>query len=69
VDAKFRPDVVDQIGWFAEMVQVGKALNKSGRAVNRKGVPGDGWHPQGRGDDPRVGQGADDVQHGCGGDG
>ncbi|HSY17931.1 MAG TPA: phage terminase large subunit family protein [Candidatus Acidoferrales bacterium] len=38
VDAKFRPDVVDQIGWFAEMVQVGKALNKSGRAVNRKGA-------------------------------
>ncbi|HEV2696086.1 MAG TPA: hypothetical protein VG347_24570, partial [Verrucomicrobiae bacterium] len=38
VDAKFRPEVVDQIGWFAEMVQVGKALNKSGRAVNRKGA-------------------------------
>jgi hypothetical protein len=38
VDSKFRPDVVDQIGWFAEMVQVGKALNKSGRAVNRKGA-------------------------------
>jgi hypothetical protein len=38
VDAKFRPDVVDQIEWFAEMVQVGKALNKSGRAVNRKGA-------------------------------
>jgi hypothetical protein len=38
VDSKFRPDVVDQIGWFADMVQVGKALNKSGRAVNRKGA-------------------------------
>ncbi|MDE2105325.1 MAG: hypothetical protein KGL39_49320 [Patescibacteria group bacterium] len=38
VDAKFRPDVVDQIDWFAEMVQVGKALNKSGKAVNRKGA-------------------------------
>ena len=38
VDSKFRPDVVDQIDWFAEMVQVGKALNKSGRAVNRKGA-------------------------------
>ncbi|MGO8764967.1 MAG: phage terminase large subunit family protein [Limisphaerales bacterium] len=38
VDSKFRPDVVDQIGWFAEMAQVGKALNKSGRAVNRKGA-------------------------------
>lgn len=38
VDSKFRPDVVDQIGWFADMVQVGKALNKSGKAVNRKGA-------------------------------
>lgn len=38
VDSKFRPDVVDQIDWFAQMVQVGKALNKSGRAVNRKGA-------------------------------
>lgn len=38
VDTKFRPDVVDQIEWFAEMVQVGKALNKSGKAVNRKGA-------------------------------
>jgi len=24
--------------WFARMVQIGKALNKSGRAVNRKGA-------------------------------
>ncbi|MDR3456132.1 MAG: hypothetical protein P4N60_01695 [Verrucomicrobiae bacterium] len=38
VDSKFRPDVVDQVGWFARMVQVGKALNKSGKAVNRKGA-------------------------------
>ncbi len=38
VDSKFRPDVVDQIDWFADMVQVGKALNKSGKAVNRKGA-------------------------------
>lgn len=38
VDSKFRPDVVDQIEWFADMVQVGKALNKSGKAVNRKGA-------------------------------
>jgi hypothetical protein len=38
VDTKFRPDVVDQIEWFAEMVQVGKALNKSGKAVDRKGA-------------------------------
>ncbi|HEY1663760.1 MAG TPA: phage terminase large subunit family protein [Verrucomicrobiae bacterium] len=38
VDSKFRPDVVDQIGWFAEMARVGKALNKSGKTVNRKGA-------------------------------
>jgi hypothetical protein len=38
VDSKFRPDVVDQIDWFAKMVRVGKALNKSGKAVNRKGA-------------------------------
>lgn len=38
VDAKFRPDVVDQIEWFARMTTVGKALNKSGKAVNRKGA-------------------------------
>lgn len=36
IDVKFRPDVVDQIGWFAQMVQVGKAVNRSGRAVNKK---------------------------------
>jgi hypothetical protein len=38
VDAKFRPDVVDQIPWFAEMAQVGKAVNNSGKAVNTKGA-------------------------------
>lgn len=38
VDAKFRPDVVDQIPWFARMVQIGRAVNKSGKAVNRKGA-------------------------------
>lgn len=38
VDAKFRPDVVDQIGWFAQMTLVGKSVNKSGRAVNTKGA-------------------------------
>jgi hypothetical protein len=38
VDAKFRPDVVDQIPWFAKMTQVGKAVNQSGRAVNTKGA-------------------------------
>jgi hypothetical protein len=38
VDTKFRPEVVDQIEWFADMAQIGKSLNKSGRAVNRKGA-------------------------------
>lgn len=38
VDTKFRPEVVDQIPWFAEMTQVGKAVNKSGRTANRKGA-------------------------------
>ena len=28
VDTKFRPDVVDQIDWFAELIQIGKAINK-----------------------------------------
>jgi len=40
VDTKFRPDVLDQIPWFSEMTQVGKAVNKSGKAVNRKGAFG-----------------------------
>lgn len=38
VDTKFRPEIVDQIPWFAEMTQVGKAVNKSGKATNRKGA-------------------------------
>lgn len=38
IDAKFRPDVVDQIPWFAEMVQIGRAVNRSGKAVNKKGA-------------------------------
>lgn len=36
VDTKFRPDVLDQNPWMAEMVQVGKAENASGKTVNRK---------------------------------
>lgn len=36
VDSKFRPDVMDQIPWISEMVQVGKVENASGKAVNRK---------------------------------
>lgn len=38
VDAKFRPVVLDNIPWFAEMTQIGKAVNKSGRSVNTKGA-------------------------------
>lgn len=38
VDAKFRPDVLDQIGWLAAMTKVGRATNKSGKAVNTKGA-------------------------------
>lgn len=38
IDTKFRPDILDQLGWFAEMTQVGRAVNKSGRSVNRKGA-------------------------------
>jgi hypothetical protein len=38
VDTKLRPDVIDQIPWLAEMTQVGKAVNKSGKSVNRKGA-------------------------------
>mgnify|MGYP002143572790 CR=1 FL=1 len=38
VDTKFRPDVLDQIGWFSELTQVGKSVLKSGKQVNRKGA-------------------------------
>jgi hypothetical protein len=38
VDGKLRPDVLDQIPWLARMIAVGKTLNASGRAVNRKGA-------------------------------
>ena len=38
IDTKFRPDVVDQIEWFAELMTIGKAVTKSGRQVNRKGA-------------------------------
>ena len=38
VDSKFRPDVVDQVPWFADLLRVGKAINESGRQVNRKGA-------------------------------
>jgi hypothetical protein len=38
IDTKFRPDVVDQIPWLARMMQIGKAINESGKAVDRKGA-------------------------------
>lgn len=38
VDAKFRPDVVDQIPWFAQMAKLGKSVNESGKAVDKKGA-------------------------------
>lgn len=38
VDTKFRPDVVDQIPWFASLLKIGKTVNKSGKAVERKGA-------------------------------
>jgi len=38
VDGKLRPDVIEQIPWFAPLVQVGKTINKLGKNVNRKGA-------------------------------
>ena len=38
VDGKFRPDVVDQIPWYADLFQAGRTLSESGRSVNRKGA-------------------------------
>ncbi len=38
VDTKFRPDILDQLDWFARMTQIGKSVNKSGKSVNRKGA-------------------------------
>jgi hypothetical protein len=38
VQTKFRPDIVDQIDWFAAMTKIGKAVNKSGKSVNRIGA-------------------------------
>ena len=36
VDSKFRPQVVDQIPWFADLVVLGKAQNSSGKTVHKK---------------------------------
>ena len=38
VDAKFRPDVLDQIPWLAAMTKVGRSVNESGKSVNTKGA-------------------------------
>ena len=38
VDGKERPEVIDRIPWLAMLANVGKSLNESGRAVNRKGA-------------------------------
>lgn len=46
VDSKFRPDVVDQIPWFAKLLRIGSTINESGKAVQRKGaiMSTDGTH-------------------------
>ena len=36
VDGKLRPDVVEQIPWFAPLIQVGKTVNKNGAFVTLK---------------------------------
>ena len=36
VDTKFRPDVVDQIAWLPEMIQLNKGEGKSKKTVNKK---------------------------------
>lgn len=38
VDAKLRPDVIEQIDWLGPLMQVGKMDDKRGRSVNRKGA-------------------------------
>lgn len=38
VDMKFRPVVLDNIPWLAQMTQIGKSVNKSGKSVNTKGA-------------------------------
>lgn len=36
VSQKFRPNVLDLYGWMAEMIQIGKVTNASGKTVDRK---------------------------------
>ncbi len=38
VDAKFRPDVLDQLPWLNDLISLGKSVNESGKTVNRKGA-------------------------------
>ncbi|MEM1057927.1 MAG: hypothetical protein AAGK14_01655 [Verrucomicrobiota bacterium] len=38
VDGKLRPDVLDQIPWLARLLEVGRTLSPTGRAVHRKGA-------------------------------
>lgn len=38
VDAKLRPDVIEQIDWLGPLMTIGKMDDKRGRSVNRKGA-------------------------------
>jgi len=38
VQTKFRPNVVDQIPWFSEMLKLGVVVNDSGKALHRIGA-------------------------------
>lgn len=38
VQTKFRPNVVDQMPWFADMLRLGVVVNNSGRALHRIGA-------------------------------
>ena len=38
VQTKFRPVVIDQMPWFASMIQMGKVTNESGKSVDRIGA-------------------------------
>lgn len=36
VDTKFRPVVLDNVHWLADMTRIGKTVNRSGKSVNTK---------------------------------
>lgn len=38
VDTKLRPEIIDLMPWLGSMMSIGKTVNESGRAVNRKGA-------------------------------